>query len=104
MRGYDFLLTPTLGVPPFELYSAGPVEIDGHLVSPAHWLSFTYPMNLTGQPAATVPAGWTDDGLPIGLQIVGRRLDDRMVLRAATAFEPPARGASLAFTRRLAVG
>jgi aspartyl-tRNA(Asn)/glutamyl-tRNA(Gln) amidotransferase subunit A len=87
MRGYDFLLTPTLGVPPFELHSAGPTEIDGRPVSAAHWLSFTYPINMTGQPAATVPAGFTDDGLPIGLQIVGRHLDDAMVLRAAAAFE-----------------
>jgi aspartyl-tRNA(Asn)/glutamyl-tRNA(Gln) amidotransferase subunit A len=87
MRDYDFLLTPTLGVPPFELSSAGPTEIDGKAVSSAHWLSFTYPINMTGQPAATVPAGWTDDGLPIGLQIVGRHLDDPMVLRAAAAFE-----------------
>ena len=35
------------------------------------WMPFTYPFNLTGQPAASVPAGWTDDGLPVGLQIVG---------------------------------
>ena len=47
-------------------------------------------MNLTGQPAATVPAGWTSDGLPVGLQIVGRHLDDAMVLRASAAFEAAA--------------
>jgi hypothetical protein len=44
-------------------------------------------MNLTGNPAPTVPAGFTDDGLPIGLQIIGRHLDDPTVLRAAAAFE-----------------
>ena len=44
-------------------------------------------MNMTGQPAASVPAGWTADGLPVGLQIVGRHLDDATVLRAAAAFE-----------------
>lgn len=87
MRGYEFLLTPTLCVPPFELNVAGPTEIDGVPVPAAHWLSFTYPINMTGQPAATVPAGWTEDGLPVGLQIVGRHLDDAMVLRAAAAFE-----------------
>ncbi|MEE8372765.1 MAG: amidase family protein, partial [Dehalococcoidia bacterium] len=47
----------------------------------------TCPFNLTGQPAASVPAGWTDDGLPVGLQIVGRRYDEVTVLRAAAAFE-----------------
>ena len=51
------------------------------------WLSFTYPFNLTGQPAATVPAGFTGDGLPVGLQIVGGHLADGLVLRAAAAFE-----------------
>ncbi|HCU89805.1 MAG TPA: amidase, partial [Gammaproteobacteria bacterium] len=45
------------------------------------------PFNMTGQPAATVPAGFTRDGLPVGLQIAGGHLDDPMVLRAAAAFE-----------------
>jgi aspartyl-tRNA(Asn)/glutamyl-tRNA(Gln) amidotransferase subunit A len=51
------------------------------------WIPYTYPFNLTGQPAASVPCGFTRDGLPIGLQIVGRRFDDVSVLRAAAAFE-----------------
>jgi aspartyl-tRNA(Asn)/glutamyl-tRNA(Gln) amidotransferase subunit A len=55
-----------------------------------YWLSFTFPFNFTGQPAATVPAGFTQDGLPIGLQIVGRRLDDALVLRASAAYEAAA--------------
>jgi aspartyl-tRNA(Asn)/glutamyl-tRNA(Gln) amidotransferase subunit A len=84
---YDLLLTPTLAVPPFGLGSFGPREIAGSKVSPLSWMAFTYPFNLTGQPAASVPCGWTDDGLPIGLQIVGRRFDDVTVLRAAAAFE-----------------
>jgi Asp-tRNA(Asn)/Glu-tRNA(Gln) amidotransferase A subunit family amidase len=50
-------------------------------------MPFTYPFNLTGQPAASVPAGWTDDGLPVGLQIVGQRRADRTVLAAAAAYE-----------------
>ena len=48
---------------------------------------FTYPFNQTGQPAASVPVGFTDDGLPIGLQIVGRRFAEKTVLRASTCFE-----------------
>jgi aspartyl-tRNA(Asn)/glutamyl-tRNA(Gln) amidotransferase subunit A len=87
MRKYDLLLTPTLCVPPFEVGIQGPTAIDGKPVDQFEWLHFTYPMNLTGQPAATVPAGWTDDGLPVGLQIVGRHLGDAMVLRASACFE-----------------
>jgi aspartyl-tRNA(Asn)/glutamyl-tRNA(Gln) amidotransferase subunit A len=90
MRTYDLLLTPTLAVPPFEVGIQGPTVIDGREVDQFEWLHFTYPINLTGQPAATVPAGFTDDGLPIGLQIVGRHLDDPLVLRAAAAFETAA--------------
>ncbi|HBM95993.1 TPA: hypothetical protein DD394_00245, partial [bacterium UBP9_UBA11836] len=51
------------------------------------WTPFTYPFNLTGQPAITVPAGLSSDGLPIGLQIVGPRGSDRFVLEVAKRFE-----------------
>ena len=87
MQDHDLLLTPTLAVPPFEVGIQGPEVIDGRSVEPFEWLHFTYPLNFTGQPAASVPAGWTDDGLPVGLQIIGRHLDDSTVLRASAALE-----------------
>jgi aspartyl-tRNA(Asn)/glutamyl-tRNA(Gln) amidotransferase subunit A len=84
---FDLLLTPTTAVPPFPLGEGVPREIAGHEVSRLGWMPFTYPFNLTGQPAASVPAGWTEDGVPVGLQIVGRRHAERTVLAAAAAFE-----------------
>jgi aspartyl-tRNA(Asn)/glutamyl-tRNA(Gln) amidotransferase subunit A len=89
-RTYDLLLTPTLPVPAFEHGVQGPAAINGRQVDGFYWLSFTFPFNFTGQPAATIPAGFTDDGLPVGLQIVGRRMDDALVLRASAAFEAAA--------------
>ena len=82
---YDLLLTPTLAEPPFAAGQEQPPERSGG--SRLAWVAFTYPFNLTGNPAATVPCGFTRDGLPIGLQIVGRRLGDATVLRASAAFE-----------------
>jgi aspartyl-tRNA(Asn)/glutamyl-tRNA(Gln) amidotransferase subunit A len=87
MAKFDLLLTPTVPVAAFAIDRAGPCEIDGIAVADDSWTPCLYPANLTGQPAASVPAGWTGDGLPVGLQIIGRRLDDRLVLAAAAAFE-----------------
>ncbi|HWP45613.1 MAG TPA: amidase [Candidatus Limnocylindrales bacterium] len=84
---YDLLLTPSVAVPPFQIGINSPPEIAGEKISWINWTPFTYPFNLTGQPAATVPCGWTQDGLPVGLQIVGRRYDEATVLRASAAFE-----------------
>ena len=87
MTDYDLLLTPTM---PITAFTAGLDEPDGwqrKTISALDWTPFTFPFNLTGQPASTVPCGFDGDGLPIGLQIVGRWRDDPTVLRAARAFE-----------------
>ena len=77
MQNYDLLLTPTLAAPPFPLYMQGPEVIEGKMVSSGAWLCFTFICNLTGQPAASIPAGFTSHGLPVGLHIIGRHLADR---------------------------
>jgi len=84
---FDLLLTPTM---PTEAFAAGgppPAEIDGHPVPLLGAVAFTYPFNLTGHPAASIPAGLSDAGLPVGLQIVGPRHRDDLVLQAAHAYE-----------------
>ncbi|MDQ3412688.1 MAG: amidase family protein, partial [Chloroflexota bacterium] len=83
---YDLLVTPTLSVAPFKLGIVGPTEVGGRSVVHLGW-TLAYPFNYTGQPAITVPCGFTADGLPIGLQLVGRRFADATVLQAAAAFE-----------------
>jgi len=87
MDQFDLLLTPTL---PVTAFTAGLDEPDGWqraTLAPLDWTPFTFPFNLTGQPAATVPCGFDRNRLPVGLQIVGRWRDDSTVLRAAAAFE-----------------
>jgi aspartyl-tRNA(Asn)/glutamyl-tRNA(Gln) amidotransferase subunit A len=83
---YDLLVTPTLSVDAFEIGIVGPRAVAGQPVSHLAW-TLCYPFNLTGQPAATVPCGFTRAGLPVGLQIIGPRFADALVLRAAAAFE-----------------
>lgn len=84
---FDLLITPTVAVPPFEVGRPGLNEVNGAPASPLGWMPFCFPFNLTGQPAATVPVGFTSAGLPVGLQIVGRRHADHTVLAASAAFE-----------------
>ena len=84
---FDLLLSPTLAVPPFAVGQDDADPVGGEKQGPLQWTRFTYPLNLTGQPAASVPAGWTKDGLPAGLQIIGDRHADLLVLQAARAWE-----------------
>jgi amidase len=85
---YDLLLTPTVAVLPFPIEWDYPPEIHGHRVETyIDWFLLTYAITVTGLPAISVPAGWTADGLPVGLQIVGRRWGEAAVLRAAAALE-----------------
>ena len=83
---YDLLLTPATPVAAHDISLPGPASIGG-VPGSGSAFSFTHAFNMTGNPAASIPCGWTDDGLPIGLQIVGNHLDDRTVLRASRAFE-----------------
>lgn len=84
---YDLVITPTVSVIPFPLGLDWPRWVEGQKVHPLNYIALTYPFNLTGWPAVSVPCGWTDEGLPIGLQIVGRRYGDAVVLRGAAAVE-----------------
>jgi aspartyl-tRNA(Asn)/glutamyl-tRNA(Gln) amidotransferase subunit A len=84
---YDLLVTPTVACPPFAIGLDNAIEIAGRTIAPYRWTPYTWPFNITGQPAASLPCGFTRDGLPIGLQIVGRRYADVAVLRACAAFE-----------------
>jgi aspartyl-tRNA(Asn)/glutamyl-tRNA(Gln) amidotransferase subunit A len=84
---FELLLCPTLAVPPFAVGQDDADPLDGERLGPLQWTRFTYPFNLTGQPAASVPAGWTKSGLPVGLQIIGDRHADLLVLQAARAWE-----------------
>ena len=85
-EGRDLLLTPTLPVTAFAAGDDHPGSIAGRETTYLSWTAFTYPVNLTGLPAATVPCGRVD-GLPVGLQIIGGWRQDLTVLRAARAFE-----------------
>ena len=87
-KDYDLMLTPTLATPAFKV-GEHPSVIDGVAVPDKLWgfTPFTYPFNMCGNPAATVPAGFSRDGLPIGLHIVGRWGDEETVMAASKAFE-----------------
>jgi aspartyl-tRNA(Asn)/glutamyl-tRNA(Gln) amidotransferase subunit A len=85
MQRHDLLLTPAVAVPAFDARPPGSVPMTAH--SMLGWTPFSYPFNLTQQPACTIPCGLTTAGLPIGLQLVGPMFGDALVLRAARAYE-----------------
>ena len=84
---FDLVLTPTMPTEAFAAKGPPPGEIDGHPIPLLGAVAFTYPFNLSGNPAASVPAGLTVNGLPAGLQIIGPRHRDDLVLQACHAFE-----------------
>jgi aspartyl-tRNA(Asn)/glutamyl-tRNA(Gln) amidotransferase subunit A len=85
-RKYDLLITPTVAVPAFAADRWFPEEF-ANASNTRAWTPYGYPFNLTQQPAVSIPCGFTDQGLPVGLQIVGRRFGDTDVLEAALAYE-----------------
>jgi amidase len=91
MATRDLLVLPTVAVRPFPVEQPYPTQINGKPLSNyTQWLYLTYGITVTGLPAISVPCGFTRDGLPVGLQIVGRRCQDAAVLSAAAAFEAAA--------------
>ena len=87
LQNYDYILCPTVGAPAFRLDRPLPIEVGGARVDRFYDVFlFTYAFSVTGLPAISVPCGFTNDGLPVGLQIVGRRLREDAVLEAAAAY------------------
>ena len=84
---WDFLLTPAVSVAAFPAERLMPAHWPQHPWNWIEWAHFSYPFNMSWNPAASVPCGFTAEGLPVGLQIVGRRFDDLGVLQAAAALE-----------------
>lgn len=88
---YDLLVTPTVAVPAIKNQeqgeTVGPTEVNGESVDPLVGWCLTHPINFTGHPAASVPAGFTDDNFPVGMQLIGRRFADETVFAASGTFE-----------------
>ena len=85
MEGYDLLVSPVLPVPAVDAgLDVPPGMPDANVIS---WVRYTYPFNLTGQPAASLPAGFTGEGHPVGLQLVAKTFRETDIFRAAAAIE-----------------
>jgi amidase len=88
MQTHEFLVLPVSQVPPFDVETPYPTEVAGvEMTTYIDWMQSCYFITATGLPAISVPCGFTDDGLPVGVQIVGRHQDDFGVLQLAHAFE-----------------
>jgi hypothetical protein len=88
MEKYEYFILPTTQLPPFDVNTPYPTEIAGiKFDSYIDWMKSCWYISATANPAASVPAGFTPDGLPVGIQIVGRNKDDFSVLQVAHAFE-----------------
>jgi amidase len=88
LEKYEYFVLPTTQLPPFDLNTPYPTEIAGvKFGNYIDWMKSCWYISATGNPAASVPAGFTPEGLPIGLQIVGRAKEDFSVLQMANAFE-----------------
>ena len=85
--GYDFLLTPAVSTAAFPADQLQPEHWPQHPWDGLSWAQFSYPFNWSGNPAVSLPCGFTPSGLPVGLQVVGPRFDDLGVLQASHAFE-----------------
>ena len=88
MEAYEFLILPVNQVPPFDVTQRYVTEINGvKMETYIDWMKSCYYVTVTGLPAISVPCGFTPEGLPVGIQIVGRHQDDFGVLQLAYAFE-----------------
>jgi len=85
--GYDLLLTPTLAQPPVPIGSLRDDDPWQELRNVGRFVPFTQVANITGQPAVSVPLSWSDDGLPIGIQLVGRPADEATLIRVSAQLE-----------------
>ncbi len=86
-QDWDFLITPSVSVAAFPAEKLMPDHWPTHPWDWMSWAEFSYPFNMSWNPAASLPCGFTADGLPVGLQIVGKRFDDLGVLQASAVFE-----------------
>ena len=88
LEKYEYFILPTTQLPPFDVKTQYPTEIAGvHFDNYIDWMKSCWYISATGNPAASVPAGFTPEGLPVGVQIVGRDKQDFSVLELAHAFE-----------------
>jgi aspartyl-tRNA(Asn)/glutamyl-tRNA(Gln) amidotransferase subunit A len=87
-RDCDLVVTPMVPIDPFAAEADGPPDMDPEAPVPwARWTPFSVPFNVTGHPAAAIPCGWSSAGLPVGLQVIGPRFADALVLRFCAAWE-----------------